>query len=382
MYYREFYRNCVFIFFTCLLSVFSSVVFAQESDTAGIIRHKKLPTKRYGFIANKTSNDLKGDTIYLNNITDTVDVDSLNIEGLTFLNKKFKAIEFQLNYDTVFGDVEFNNTLENKAPSEYFFLDVEDCYLDNNSLNVASLGRFQKIKFNYCTFNTKVRWLQLRADTVTFINCKFLHNNITLEILPNKKKVFLELYRTDIDNIRFTYPESMELIFIRDTAYEIQKTVYQRLLSKFKTEGKDLSYKFLDIDYRLWDAKDKSYFGRLGVRLDRVWWNFGYSKGRIVAWTFLFLTIFCFFNLWLWEKMQAVYPIIAKTEASDNQKSFKQKLRKLVKVIVFTSLIFFSLKVDFDKLSFKSSRLLFYFFIQYMIGLVCVFFIVNAILKF
>jgi hypothetical protein len=39
------------------------------------------------------------------------------------------------------------------------------------------------------------------------------------------------------------------------------------------------------------------------------------------------------------------------------------------------------LHIDFDKLSFQKPGLTIYFFIQYQVGLGCLFFILNAILK-
>ena len=380
----KYHRRYILYLFISAQLFLSSLINGQGIDTMGMISYRHDSSSRKGYIVNRLNDSLKGSPLILINNVDTIRIDSLIITNLNFENKNFDSIEVQFNYDSIYGEVEFIDTQKyHPQIFDYFYLDIEDCYLDNN-LNVTSMSKMQNVTFNYCTFNNKVRRIQLRADTVRFINCKFSHGNITLEILPSRDKVFLELYRTDIDNIRFIYPEGMELIFIRDTAYEIQKTIYQKLLSKFKNEGKDLSYKWLDIDYQLWDIKHKKICGKICTFLNKWWWNFGYSKGKVFVWTLSFLLLFYIINLSIWEKMHSVYPIISVKEKNYyyDQKKFKQNIRHLVNIFVFTALIFFSLKIDFDKLSFKSSGLLLYFFMQYIVGLICLFFIVNAILKF
>jgi hypothetical protein len=80
--------------------------------------------------------------------------------------------------------------------------------------------------------------------------------------------------------------------------------------------------------------------------------------------------------------MQTIYPIGSNEKSID--KSLKPAVyyvRKYFVVFLYTAFIFFSLKIDFDKLSFKGVRLVGYFFFQYIVGLVCLFFIANAILK-
>ncbi len=82
--------------------------------------------------------------------------------------------------------------------------------------------------------------------------------------------------------------------------------------------------------------------------------------------------------------MQELYPIMEKDNPSyydRTQLAGQNNRKKRVKVLAFTVLIFFSLRVDFDKLSFQKPGLVIYFFIQYLIGLGCLFLILIAILK-
>jgi hypothetical protein len=61
--------------------------------------------------------------------------------------------------------------------------------------------------------------------------------------------------------------------------------------------------------------------------------------------------------------------------------NWKDKFQFIVKGFIFTSLIFFSLRINFEKLSYNTTKGLVWFFFQYIVGLVCLFFLVNYILK-
>lgn len=310
-----------------------------------------------------------------------IKIDSSDIYKIRFQQNSFNSLEYQLNYDTIISDLIFSDTSALKATNKYLKIDIEDCFINSN-IYIDPVSQQQTVIFNNCVFSKEIRRIQIKADSVRFINCDFLDGNVTLEVLPSNKKVFFELYRTDVTNIRFTYPEKMELLFIRDTTYEIRKTVYEKLLSKFSTEGKDISYKNLDIEFRWWKAKNQSLVSCVGAFANQVWWNFGYSKNRVLFWTLLFLLIFSTFNLSKWEYISKTYPIEAISANITNELIAKRRGRVFILVLLYTSFIFFSLSLDFKNLKIVKLRYTVTFFIEYLIGIACLIFITNAILKF
>jgi len=186
-----------------------------------------------------------------------------------------------------------------------------------------------------------------------------------------------------LSNIKFDYNDKLELYFPQGTNVDIITGTYENLLAKFKTEGKFESYKKTDIEYQRWQASRSGTWGKMTNFLNHIWWNYSYSKGYIIWWTIGLLFFFLILNCIWWKKMQEVYPIVTDNDIRNNKydRSFRTTMRRWVAIALYTSLIFFSLKIDFEKLNLRKSRYIFFFFIQYLVGLVCVFFIANAILK-
>ena len=312
---------------------------------------------------------------------DSIRVDFSIIHSIKFKDPHFNYMSYHLSYDTISGDVDFMDSSGVKKDNKYFFLDIEDCFLNSN-FTILPISNVQKIVFNNCVFGDMVRRIQIKADTVRFINCDFSTGNVTLEILPSHKNVCFELYRTDLSNIRFIYQKEIDLLFLRDTSYEIRKTVFEKLLSKFKAEGKDVSFKNLDIKYEWWKACNESWYDYSWAILNRIWWNFGYSKGLVFLWTLFFLAIFTLFNLKNWAFVSKTYPIETISQNFETVAATGKTSKKYLLVMLYTCLVFFSLNVDFKNLKIIKLRFAIAFIIQYLIGLTCLIFITNAILKF
>jgi len=369
-------------------NLFSLIIFLILSLSSYANNDSTVFINRNHFTYNVLSDikNLKTDSIIYENLAieknRKINIDAAYFHKLRFQNNSFGTLSYFFTNDSLRGEFIFADTKGLKQSNNYLLIDIEDTYLNNNFM-ITPVSEKQTVIFNNCVFGDDVRRVQIKADTVRFMNCDFPYNNITLEILPANHKVYFELYRTDISNIRFTFPENMELFFIRDTAYEIQKTVFEKLLSKFKAEGKDVSYKNLDVQYICWKASHRSWVTKAVTYINQIWWNFGYSKQRVFGWTLFFLFIFSLFNLRKWDAIHQTYPVNAIAAGFiPKAASFKNKFKNVLLVILYTCLVFFSLKIDLKNLNTVKLRYTIAFFIEYMIGLTCLIFITGAILKF
>ncbi len=117
--------------------------------------------------------------------------------------------------------------------------------------------------------------------------------------------------------------------------------------------------------------------------MDYIWWRYGYSKWLVILWTFVFLVLFFNYNYKNWDGMRRIYGVFDKDELAVLSKLDKNKRnkRKAAFVLLYTSFIFFSLRIDFDKLKYANTKYLTAFFTQYVVGLICLFFLANAIFK-
>jgi hypothetical protein len=79
--------------------------------------------------------------------------------------------------------------------------------------------------------------------------------------------------------------------------------------------------------------------------------------------------------------MRKIYSVFDKEDTLIVKGQNIHIVKRMIYALVFTSFIFFSLRIDFDKLKYANTKYLAAFFVQYIVGLICLFFLVNAIFK-
>jgi uncharacterized protein YjbI with pentapeptide repeats len=165
------------------------------------------------------------------------------------------------------------------------------------------------------------------------------------------------------------------IIRIDSTSYDGQMSVYESVLKKLKDDGLMESYKILDIEYRRLKYKHGGFFYWYIVdTIWQWWWNYGYSKERVFLWAIGFWVLFSLVNLIIYPKLRTeVYEITRLPQSG----------RNLLGAITYTAIVFFGLKMDVDKFGndvvHKHPWLFIYLMFVYVLGLVCLGFIVNII---
>lgn len=228
--------------------------------------------------------------------------------------------------------------------------------------------------FDNCIFGPNVYLTDLAIDKLVFRNCRNFPEQIAIGFREDSNEVKLELVNSNLDNIRFDFPSNVKLIFDSLDSKDAINNSYKSLLEKFDHEGKGRSYKLVDLQYRNFNDSKIFHF------LNCIWWYHGYMPGLVFAWALFFLLVFWIFNRIYWKEMLEAYPL------NDGQKSstFNQKGKKLrfnSIVLLYTCFIFFSLRIDFNKVNFKKHRFIYAFLAQYILGLWCMLFIVRFIFK-
>lgn len=248
-----------------------------------------------------------------------------------------------------------------------------DCIIDgivnfsySDSVNIV----FKNVQF------TEHAVLSLAADSITFDNCRgFTNSNIFS--YSNRKNSCICFHNTDFSTLQMEYRNAVFFSTSKINNDELS-SMYERSISKFKEEGKVESLKNVDIDYKKFKYNRGGFWGAIQKTLDRLWWNFGYSKSYILWWSLFFIGLFFMINVFMWPHINNIYPIMEGN--SLKAVPLKQK-KNFMKIFLFTVYIFFSLRIDFDKLKYENYKMLALFFFQYIVGLTCMFFVANAILK-
>ncbi len=316
--------------------------------------------------------------------------------------------EFSVNYDTVLffsaGSSRFKKIVlrpqnNQKEYDELYYkknflyqgelgpVTLVHCQIDTliiDSLNINSEIRIFKTKisviiFNHCYFETPMvlkgdmpNWICLKDNNFSNEGQLNLTNLENLE--RNGKNCRFRIENTDLAKVSFDY-KYFDLD-TSNTSKQDRDFAYSRILENQKKNGFEDGEKKIDIESKKYKYS-QHYLGKIQDAITMYWWEYGYSKFKILGWTLLFIAIFTLLNVVLWNNMQVVYPIF-----DEESKSNVYLKRNLFWSLIYTSYIFFSLKVDFGKIKPYKKFYVFLFFFEYTVGLICVFFIFNALLKF
>lgn len=347
-------------------------------------------------LTNSTQNVFRVNNSGFSDSVGSVKIYNSNVSYYAFLNNFCNSIFLGFYNDSLFGAVNIaentllsNNQYKSKAftSSEYKKLTIqfENCFI-NCPISIHKNDSFvTKIIFSNVSFGPGARLNSLSVDTVQFINCYNFSRKLLLSTDPSRI-TYVAFNKVDVSSVDFNYLGRLRFYLagdIEDITDEPLISAYENCLAKFKTEGKIESYKTLDIDYKKYNYYKQGIWGSILNLIDKGWWYYGYRKHYIILWTLGFLLLFFIINWLHWGEIKNVYPIISEDVPEFDPKAQDRvsRLRTIINVLVFTSFIFFSLHIDFDKLQYKSSKWIAWFFIQYLVGLFCLFFIANAILK-
>ncbi|MEE9553918.1 MAG: hypothetical protein V3W18_06430 [candidate division Zixibacteria bacterium] len=277
------------------------------------------------------------------------------------------------------------------------------------------------VDFEFANFHTMANFRGARfKDKVSFNNSTLPDSldfreviNIANEIdftysnpPSENEKCHIALAGTDIDKIKINM-RLFELWFPADTtfivslaasdtirlidridssSYDEKTSVYESVLKKLQDDGFMDSYRILDINYREFKYRHEGGLNwYVANTFHRLWWNYAYSKELIFLWTLGFLLLFSTLNINFYRRLsEDVYaiPFLGEWD-NDSMRWPKSWIYYWLQVVTYTSIIFFGLKMDISKFKqgvIRSHPFLFaYLMFIYVLGLVCMGFIVNII---
>lgn len=100
------------------------------------------------------------------------------------------------------------------------------------------------------------------------------------------EKTRINLTGVDISKVDMDY-SSFELYFSRQANENEISAVYETLLDKYKINEGSENYRAIEIEYH-------NHKGDLFNFINRIWWNYEYSNGRIFFWSVAFLLLFSY----------------------------------------------------------------------------------------
>lgn len=298
-----------------------------------------------------------------------------------------KRAEFDSTYfdkKTDFSEASFHSVSFKKAEfnSEVSFKDTY--FSDTLSFNHASFRG--NVFFNsetrlppYVDFSY-VDWIE---KTIDFTGCKTANNQM----------VRINLIGTDISKVKIDYLhfrlDFNQMNLDNKDDFEKIAAVYKELLTNFDKNNLVSSYEILDkeftgLKYRhsmgsTWVKIFSPYFWL--EKIDQMWWDYGYKKGYIFIWTVVLLAFFSSGTYFWYPKLKVIYP--SRIMPYENSGLTYQKLpfrKRIYCAAIYTSIIFFSLNVKLDAITWKPKRYLIFLVILYATGLICEGYIINYVL--
>ncbi len=228
-----------------------------------------------------------------------------------------------------------------------------------------------KLKLNMKLFH-------LSFPEETSVDTRLITATDTIDLLENRrlKVCFDPIVNTIVDSIMDTtvYP-----------THDQKLSIYEEVLKKLDNDGYMDSYEILDIEYRRFKDKHGGGLTYVGGWLQDWWWDYGYAPEKVFKKTLWIWFILSIINLALYHKLrEGVYAIPFLDRWDYHRVSWlKRWVYYWLEVVTYTAIIFFGLKMDVAKFKTAALRsypvLFFWLMVNYVVGLVCVGFIVNII---
>jgi hypothetical protein len=144
------------------------------------------------------------------------------------------------------------------------------------------------------------------------------------------------------------------------------------------------------VNNELFSLKMEKKYKDLGVIISWIsyqWWENGYNKFRVIIISLFLILIFsCINSFFFFTLSNEVYPIRSLSEVSTGLAS-NYRLMHPMRIfsavcwsILYSSIIFWAIKLDFERLSFRKVHLAIWIIFQYIVGLICLGYTVNIVL--
>ena len=351
------------------------------------------------YLTIKETNDLQIDLSYLDSISwvQIEDCRNLNIQHLNCSYKDSSALRI---FNSSISQFVFDYS-DGSGVSAYFINDTVNSFIISMHLNDANTSDFDRKKnslpneftfkncyintsfiffepipnsifiFDNCTFGTESDLTDLALDKLVLKNCHYFPDNFSINFREKSKRVEIGFINVKLDKINIDFASNMKLVFDSDESDDVIANSYFNLLEKFRKEGKDRSFKNVDLQYRA------SKSGLINF-LMKIWWHYGYNPALVFIWTAGFLLVFFALNFLCWGQILQVYNPF---EDLKNEKESQSQKIKIKKVIVYTLFVFFAISADLKKIKFTNLIFILYILFQHVAGILCTLFIIKYVLN-
>lgn len=353
-YTTNFWNKAIFsnVIFNDIVN-FSSANFQDDVDFSFANFKKNVTFEEAVFSYKSSFNSAKGNyvlkfkKIYISNIFDISNIDSLKVD---LRDVKISNIQFNK-----FKGIVFKNT------------DFKEKKININNISDENLDNYIKLGYH------------VTEDFALFKLSKKLN------------KCVVKIKGTDLTNV--IVPYDFFWVDVSNYTYEEKTTLYEKLIKKCKEEGMDESVIGWSIELK--KAENEHNFPIVGPFLNffqRIFWNYGYTKSLILLWILGVFLLFNLLNFFIYPQLFRVYfnpklgfKIIPKY-LIQNVEDVIETLKKspfirLRYMLHYTGMIFFGIKLEHTEMSFKNLRWVVILYFQFVTGIILLGFALNFVVS-
>lgn len=358
------------------------------------------------FINIDYNSSIKEVIIYITN------VDTLRITGQ--LNNSISIIKSEIKEQNIFDKANVISiegcllkevNLEGIHLNHLGFVNSHIYQLNLKDSEIRDSLSFRDIKLDSVIVTNALFPKYIRMDTVDLNEIKMPIDLTKLKPLYNstfhhdeKLERKFRLSTIDVKKLNFSYDRvSFHIDTLQDPKH--RKKIFEYILKKFSENGFESDYFYYHIQYQ--DILDSENHKRLTNFVNYYWWGNGRNKGNVVKISAAAFGIFIIINLFSFGYLIEVYsPEVFKKKYGITRSEFNLPLdpkknalrllngrswrvyhrRYVYLVIVFTSNVFWGLKLDIKDITIKYWGALFLLTVQYLVGLICVAYLISFIL--
>jgi hypothetical protein len=302
---------------------------------------------------------------------------------------------FQFQRNTFIGPVLFSNNQFNGF-FEFFGATIKSkltfisCQF-GNIVEIENTRINQPIAFYDVSLPDTLILTGLMLDSLSS-NLDFTGCRLNDSMRRQERKCLVRIFDTDISKIvlpshLFTINDETDSSSTTPERIDQVSQIYERLIRTSREAGLMSSAEGWDIEYQSKLNNQKKFLKfRLGPFLNSfhsLWWNFGYSKWKILwIWLPFFYILFTILNfLFIDRLMSNTYK---EDSVGENFKLLYSRQittrEKFLYSIFYTAKIYFGFKLDFGAINYKNAAGFTYIFLIYIVGLIHVTFAVAGYL--
>ncbi|MBB3701256.1 pentapeptide repeat-containing protein [Flammeovirga yaeyamensis] len=328
----------------------------------------------------------------------------------TEFNSEVYFLSTKFNNFTDFSDTNFNNFTDFTGTrfdsATYFISAIFNSKADFTGARFDSEANFSLTEFNSIIYFSKSIFKEkidfsnsTLPDTIIFdqVTSEEIVDLSLCKLNPNKTICHISLNSTNIEKFKFDYSQGFKLYIQYDSTRNFEKhytstvSVYEQIMKMQEKYGYNTGYEKADKEKKEYTYISKAKLNKknwLGFpylwyhglnKLDYVWWDYGYNKMWIFRNTFIIFIALFLINIpfTLTNKLRNTYDIILLHSILESNNFF---IKYIYYNFLFTSFVFFGIKLDFKEIKYTNKLVSLLIIFQYVLGLICMAYIANTII--